>query len=237
VGGAVTEMVTVGEGLVARVLRRTTRERREEAEGEVLLGPERADHITPDRSRMGEALVLPSGNLGLVYLTADTERMSLERIGELYPELVPTLVDHPGIGFLLVRSADGEPIVFGRDGMLLPARGEVRGADPLASFGPSARRQVLRTHSFPHCADLMVNSLWDAQTEEVAAFEHLVGSHGGLGGEQTHPFVLFPADLPCPPQPVHGAEELHRVFRGWLAHLGHAAFAPGAQVPVSKEPG
>jgi len=59
----------------------------------------------------------------------------------------------------------------------------------------------------------------------VAAFEHLVGSHGGLGGEQTHPFVLYPADLPDPPGLIQGADELHKVLRGWLAHLGHDAFA------------
>ena len=71
----------------------------------------------------------------------------------------------------------------------------------------------------------MINSMWDPQTEEVAAFEHLVGSHGGLGGEQTHPFVLYPADLPDPPGPIQGADELHKVLCGWLAHLGHEAFA------------
>ena len=41
----------------------------------------------------------------------------------------------------------------------------------------------------------MVNSRYDETLEEVAAFEHQVGSHGGLGGPQTHPFVLHPADL------------------------------------------
>ena len=64
------------------------------------------------------------------------------------------------------------------------------------------RGQVARTDGFPHCADIMVNSLWDPQTDEVAAFEELVGSHGGLGGEQTRPFLLYPADLPAPAEPT-----------------------------------
>jgi hypothetical protein len=67
--------------------------------------------------------------------------------------------------------------------------------------------------------------MWDPQTEEVAAFEHLVGSHGGLGGEQTHPFVMYPSHLTHPAAPIHGADELHRVLCGWLADLGHKAFA------------
>jgi hypothetical protein len=58
----------------------------------------------------------------------------------------------------------------------------------------------------------------------VAAFEELVGSHGGMGGPQSHPFVLAPAGLE-PPGQVVGAEGMHRVFRGWLAGLGHVSYA------------
>jgi hypothetical protein len=114
--------------------------------------------------------------------------------------------------------------VLGRDGMHRLGSGVVEGTDPLLPFGPSAPRQVARTSSFPHCADIMLNSVWDEQTGEVAAFEELVGSHGGLGGEQSHPFILYPADLSRPPAEVHGAEQVHQPFRSWLAHLGHEAF-------------
>jgi len=173
----------------------------------------------------GEAVVLASGNLGLIYLTERTERLSSETIGQRYPDLIPALTSHPGIGFVLVRSDELGPVVIGRDGLQALQTQLVRGADPLQPFGASARWQVLQTDSYPHCADIMVNSMWDPQTEEVAAFEHLVGSHGGLGGEQTHPFVLYPADLPAPAGPIRGADELHKVLRGWLALLGHDAFA------------
>jgi type I phosphodiesterase/nucleotide pyrophosphatase len=173
----------------------------------------------------GEAVVLASGNLGLVYLTEQPGRMSLEEIGKRYPRLIPALIAHPGVGFILVRSGEDGPVVIGRDGLQVLQTQTVAGTDPLEPFGASGRWQVLQTDSYPHCADIMVNSMWDPQTEEVAAFEHLVGSHGGLGGEQTHPFVLYPAGLPAPAGPVRGADELHQVFRGWLAHLGHEAFA------------
>jgi hypothetical protein len=139
--------------------------------------------------------------------------------------LIPALIAHPGVGFILVRSDEDGPVVIGRDGLQVLRTQTVVGADPLEPFGASGRWQVLQTDSYPHCADIMVNSMWDPQTGEVAAFEHLVGSHGGLGGEQTHPFVLYPAGLPAPAGPIRGADELHQVFRGWLAHLGHEAFA------------
>jgi hypothetical protein len=70
-----------------------------------------------------------------------------------------------------------------------------------------------------------VNSSYWEETGEVAAFEELVGSHGGLGATQCFPFVLFPSDLPWPDEEVVGPERVHRVFRGWLAGLGQSAYA------------
>ena len=39
--------------------------------------------------------------------------------------------------------------------------------------------------------------------------------------------MLHPAELPWPAEPVVGAERVHRIFRGWLAELGHEAYAEG----------
>ncbi len=194
-------------------------------------GPLQPERDAAPAGGPGEAVVLASGNLGLVYLTEQSGRMSLEEIGKRYPRLIPALIAHPGVGFILVRSDEDGPVVIGRDGLQVLQTQTVVGTDPLEPFGASGRWQVLRTDSYPHCADIMINSMWDPQTEEVAAFEHLVGSHGGLGGEQTHPFVLYPASLPAPASPVRGADELHQVFRGWLAHLGHEAFAERQPAP------
>ncbi len=214
--GAAAADVTSTDSRVGRALQRALRDRRE-------TGPRRAAPAAG--AALGEAVVLASGNLGLVYLTEQAGRLSLEEIGQRYPQLIPALVAHPGVGFILVRSDVDGPVVIGQDGRQVLATQTVRGKDPLEPFGASGRWQVLRTDSFPHCADIMVNSMWDPQTEEVAAFEHLVGSHGGLGGEQTRPFVLYPPGLPAPAGPIRGADELHQVFRGWLACLGHEAFA------------
>ena len=60
----------------------------------------------------------------------------------------------------------------------------------------------------------------DAETGEVAAFEELVGSHGGIGGAQTEAFLLYPAAFEAPPDTVLGAPAVHRVLVGWLEGLG-----------------
>ena len=48
----------------------------------------------------------------------------------------------------------------------------------------------------------MVNSRYDPELNEVAAFEDQVSSHGGLGGPQTHPFLLYPAEFTPPSEPI-----------------------------------
>jgi hypothetical protein len=172
-----------------------------------------------------EVAVMASGCLGLISFPREPGRLTLEAIELLYPTLIEELRGHEGIGFLLVDSERDGALAIGADGVNQLETGEVLGEDPLAPYGPNAARHVLRTHRFPHCPDIVVNSrIWEEPTE-VAAFEELVGSHGGMGGSQSYPFVLAPTDLEWPRDEVVGAEAVHRVFRGWLAGLGQHAYA------------
>ena len=56
---------------------------------------------------------MASGCLGLISFPREPGRVSLERIEELHPTLIPTLREHPGIGFLLVRSERDGAVVSG----------------------------------------------------------------------------------------------------------------------------
>ena len=58
-------------------------------------------------------------------------------------------------------------------------------------------RQLLTLAGFPHAGDIIVNSPV-YEDGQVAAYEELVGSHGGLGGLQTDAFLLHPVDLEVP---------------------------------------
>ena len=212
-----------------RAVRGATRRRR--VDGEVRADPSEAREAA---SELPEVSVMASGNLGLISFPREPGRVPLERVDELYPTLIPTLRAHPGIGFLLVRSAERGPVVLGPQGSVLLDGGAVEGVDPLAPFGPNAARHVRRTDGFAHCPDIVVNSAYWPETDEVAAFEELVGSHGGMGGEQSHPFVMPPAEWSLPEDPVVGAETLHTWMRRWLAELGHDAYAAA---PVASDAG
>ena len=175
-----------------------------------------------------EAIVLGSGNLGLIYLMERSHRLTLEEIDELHPSLLPALREHPHIGFVLVRSARDGAVALGAEGMRAVAGGAVTGVDPLAAFSPTAARHLRRTDGFPHVADIVVNSFYDPVTEEACAFEELISFHGGLGGPQTEPFVLHPAHLPLPGEPIVGAEAVNRLFREWRSICNDQAPAPPA---------
>ena len=203
-----------------RVVTRATRGRR--SGDAIVLGPEHELALggeTPFDTQ--EVKVLASGSLGLIYLGNEPGRLTLEQINEQYPFLIHRLIAHAGVGFILVRSAQRGALVIGRDGVHHLDSGTIEGTDPLKPFGPNAAQHVRRTDGFAHVADIMINAAFDGQTHEIGAFEELVGSHGGLGGEQMHPFVMFPHEFAWPDESVIGAEHLHRVLVDWLEHLGH----------------
>jgi hypothetical protein len=171
-----------------------------------------------------EIVVMPSGALGSVSFINHNERLSLEKINKLYPNLFSKLVKHKGVGFVLVRSeADGD-MILGKNGTYYLQTGQIKGKDPLAGFGPNAAAHIKRTASFPHCPDLVINSNYWPETAEVAAFEELVGSHGAMGGPQQYPFILYPAQFKSPKHEVVGAENVHWLFKSWLVDLGWESY-------------
>jgi len=184
-----------------------------------------------------EAVVLGSGNLGLVYLMEEQRRLTLEELEERHPRLIPALRGHPHVGFVLVRSAEHGPVALGARGTHYLTEGRVEGDDPLAPFSPTARHHLLRTDGFGHVADLMVNSFYDPEVDEGCAFEELISFHGGMGGPQTRAFVLHPVGLPFPETPVVGAETTHRLLAGWRRQLQGAderADAPAEPSPATQ---
>ena len=230
--------ITRDDTRTARALRGATRKRR--ADGAVELTAERRAEIEGSRERdigVPELSVMASGCLGLVSFPQEPGRVTYERIDEMCPRLIPTLAGHPGIGFVLVRSEADGPLVIGTRGIRYLDSDRVVGEDPLAPFGPNAELHVRRTDGFPHCPDIVVNSTYWSDSDEVAAFEELVGSHGGMGGGQSFPFVLFPSELDYPADPVVGAEAMHRVMTGWLAALGQDGYkgvdSPGSSTLTS----
>jgi hypothetical protein len=218
---AITEALRMGaDRRTARIVRRALD--RNMVEGEAALRPA-GQARTVDLAGEAEGsdvVVLASGNLGLISFPKLPGRLTYEQIVDTFPALIPGLIGHEGIGFVLVRSAtEGGLVMCGR-GIRYLDHGYATGEDPLTPYGPNAERHLKRTDTFANVPDILVMSRYDPATGEVFAFEELVGSHGGIGGTQTRPFVLHPVDLDAGSEPIVGAMALNAVLERWRTDLG-----------------
>jgi uncharacterized membrane protein YvlD (DUF360 family) len=195
-------------------------------DGAVSLGP-RAEAERTVEARP-ELVVAGSGNLGLVWFAREPGRLTVEDMEQRWPGLVAGLARHPGVSVVVARSEADGIVALGRDGVRQLDKGEVEGIDPFAIFGDEAEHAATdfaRAAKFANAPDLYVNSVFDPDTLEVAAFEELVGCHGGVGGWQKHPILVHPAEWEVDDDLV-GAEAVHDQMVRWLEALGHRRDLP-----------
>ena len=174
-------------------------------EAEVALG--RGKRTSKQRSDSG-VLVVASGSLAYVYLTDEPGRADRARIERRYPELIDGLARHPYIGAVLVR--DGDRLVArGANGWRVLEGGRAiggEGSDPLDAYGERAAADLEALDRREHVGDLTLFGRHDESLGDVAAFEELVGSHGGLGGLQTSALLLHPQALDVPSGELSGRD-------------------------------
>jgi uncharacterized membrane protein YvlD (DUF360 family) len=231
--------VAIGEAIkidnrTARLARRTLQGRMRS--GELHLGP--AGQLPPEpeeaRQKQKDVVVLASGNLGLISFTNWKERMTYEQLVDAFPLLIPGLTQHPGVSFVLVQSEADGGLIIGPQGVYYLDHDYAVGENPLALFDSNAAAHLRRSNGFSNAPDIFVMSCFDQSTQQVAAFEELVGSHGGLGGPQTEPFVLFPAELERPAEPVVGAAALNKLLKSWIVAARGVEEPAGQQVAGSS---
>jgi hypothetical protein len=186
-----------------------------------------------DLKRQRDVVVSPSGSLAHIYFDVSPRPLDLVEVLLLYPDLVDNLLTSPGIGAVVGRAGE-RTIVLGRRGGTLDIGGDGRGAQeiveqphPLAPFGDVAHasEQIRRLVHFPHAGDLVL--LGEARPDgSVVTFEEQVATHGGLGGQQGHPFIAWPPECPLAPETWNDAEDLYPYFmRQYQAKL--TGEAPG----------
>ncbi len=213
--------------LAGGISRRATRHRTNE--GAVALGPAASDaeQAGPDGADRPEVVVAASGNLAGVWFPRRPERLSLETLEQIHPELVAGLATHPGVACVVGVNEWGEAIAVGGAGARNLDSGAVEGEDPLLVLPEQAGRDLARVAHFSNAPDLVINSMYDPVTDEVAAFEELVGCHGGAGGWQNRAILVYPTAWGVDPDLLDdggelvGAHVVHRQMVRWLERVGH----------------
>ncbi len=191
------------------------------------------EHEGWDLARRRDVVVQDSGPLAHVYFNVTQDRLILSDIVLLYPRLLNNLLDHPGIG-LVVGLEDGAVIVMGKGGTLSVRDGEVRrhGDDPLAGLADRdyLLEQIARLARFPHSGDLILFGAW-LEDGRVISFENQRGTHGGIGGPQGYPFLIYPAEIGLALNHVRNATDLYTHFRRYrLPERVHPRSRPGSSV-------
>ena len=166
-----------------------------------------------------EVIVLASGNLAMIYLTQWSQRLTYEELNSYFPELIPGIINNEYVGFILVNSKEHGDLAIGKNGTYYLDSGKIDGENPLIGFGDNIVRHLKRTSSFEHTPDILVNSFYDEKADEVCAFEELVGSHGGVGGDQSKPFILYPSSWNVSDDEIIGAESIYELLKENLAKL------------------
>ena len=166
-----------------------------------------------------EVIVLASGNLAMIYLTQWSKRLTYEELNNYFPELIPGIIENEYVGFILVKSQEHGDLAIGKNGTYYLDSDKIEGENPLEGFGDNIARHLKRTSSFEHTPDILVNSFYDEEADEVCAFEELVGSHGGAGGDQSKPFILYPSSWNVSDDEIIGAENIYKLLKENLAEL------------------
>lgn len=169
-----------------------------------------------DLGRRSDVVVRNSGSLAHVYFDVSKARLRISEISALFPDLVVTLASHPGIW--LVAGVEGDDVlVFSRGGVVTLRDGQVasaEGSDPLQCLPDPepARTELANLVRYPHSGDLVLLGRYDPQTETVICFEDQWASHGGLGGPQDYPFLVYPAHLSWDLSEVTNARQIYAYF-------------------------
>lgn len=168
-----------------------------------------------------EIVITGSGNLGNIWLNAIPNRATISDIKRTYPKLLPSLVRVAGIGFIIVQTDKG-PVCINGQGSIQLNDGKVTGVNPISNITASDYESLRRLSTMANAPDIIVLSTYDESTQEVHAFEELVGNHGGLGGWQTEAILLHPSKLTIPTKYttnglLYGAENVHKILKNWVS--------------------
>ncbi|GAA5149301.1 phage holin family protein [Nocardioides marinquilinus] len=182
--------------------------------------------------------VLASGGLAHLYVCDRPGRLTRAEVEAALPALLPGLCALEHVGVVVTRRDDGALVVEngrGRravapDGSVAPASA-ADGDDPLAVYGPGAAADLAALERKQHVGDVVLLARYDPRLDEVAAFEELVGSHGGIGGPQTLALFAHPEHWDVPEGRL-GGTDVHRVLVERLVTLGLRDDEPVATEPA-----
>jgi hypothetical protein len=162
--------------------------------------------------REQDVVVADSSSFANIYFNSTDRQLDLSEIEIMFPGLVADLAGHGGIGLLVGREKGSVVLVSDRCRMDLDEAICLDGCRPLEGLEEPliAAEEIRRLVSFPHSGDLIVFGAY--RNGKVICFEDQVGAHGGWGGPQGYPFIMYPSQYHIETSKVVNARQLHEHF-------------------------
>ncbi len=177
--------------------------------------------MTPRGAIDGHIVLTYSGGLAHMYFKEISWRLERREIEERFPGLIARLARTPGIEFVLLRDQSATVIVTADDEMAFDAGGRLpqEARKFLSHFDDPeiVACQLHRLNLFERSGDLILVGKYEDGVQ--INFEHQVGGHGSLGGEQLHPFMLAKRDWRLNTERVYSASDLHPMLARLRADL------------------
>ena len=158
----------------------------------------------------GHVALTYSGGLAHLYFTDLPGRLDRAELDQRFPGFVESVAAIDRVGFVMVRD--------GSDGLLVFARGRCALTGPdaerwLAGYDDETAllaRQLARLNSFQRSGDLVIFGAREGGKQ--INFEHQVGGHGAVGGDQVRPFLLVKKEWGIHTAEVTGAADLYPIL-------------------------
>ncbi len=162
-----------------------------------------------------DVVVCASGNLAQIYFTHKVSRVTRQNLEAKHPGFIDQLVAHEGVGIVIIDGGRNEgPLLLGKGGSIKLRTGHVKGKNPLTQYGREKIRlqQLRRLAEYKSSGGLIIISpVYEDGT--VAAYEELIGNHGGLGGPQTEPFILYPTEVKVDGDSIINSDQIYPILR------------------------
>ena len=172
------------------------------------------DEAPPDKEvEAKDVLVCASGNLAQIYFTTTEKRETLQNLETQFPGFISNLVAHEGVGFAIVMDEKRGPVLLSKEGAIELRTGKIKGKNPLTPYGNEEvrRQQLLRLAEFPSSGELiLISPVYEDGS--VAAYEELIGNHGGVGGNQTDAILVHPVRFKVDGEKIINSEQIFEVL-------------------------
>lgn len=151
------------------------------------------DRTLEENKKDDVIFILPSSSIAHLYVSRWLPNQApYEMIQQTFPNLIPTLLSHPGVGWVMVKNADGTSSLLAQNGASARfKKGKLHASRGKPIDLPDAKLLLSALARLAQCennGDLVLfggffNNAW-------TSFEPYIGTHGSFTGQMVRPFLL-----------------------------------------------